>query len=72
MSKRIYFDKPAPVDNLGRNGYSRACGVNVYCDDNMLFIESINSKGNIGNARIVVPKEYVVALITALHGEFCR
>lgn len=51
---------------LGRNGFSKACGLSVQDISGTLFLEPINSKGDLTNARIVVPMTHVEQLRDAL------
>jgi hypothetical protein len=67
---RIKFYKPANYLTLGRNGYSFACGIAVtpipLDQEAEVLFEPINSKGEIGRARLVVPLSSLAALRDAL------
>jgi len=43
MSTEIYYDKPCDLDSIGRNRYSRACGISITRCGNELVIENITS-----------------------------
>jgi hypothetical protein len=65
-SAELRFSRRAENLTLGRNGFSYAEG--VYVSERMgdALIEPVNSKGDIGRARIVVPLEDVPELIKSL------
>lgn len=63
----IKRDVEAPWMTLGRNGYSQAFGIEISDFTDAVLLEPINSKGDIGRARLVVPKTHIHALRDVLN-----
>lgn len=65
MHRKISFPS-AEYMTLGRNGYTKSCGIEVSQIGQEVFLEPVNSKGDIGRARLVVPMSHVRELRDAL------
>ena len=64
---RIMFGKPPRFNNLGRNGYSWSHGVEITAiPPDEVYIEPINSRGDVTQCRIVIDRAAVPELIKVL------
>jgi len=72
---RVPFTTRAPYDALGRNGYTLQTGVSVFSvggfdgADRSVFVEPINSRGEVTRCRVVIPRADLPAFITALQAQ---
>lgn len=62
----IRYQRPTTFDTLGRNGYTRSCGMTVSRVAEEIFLEPINAHGKTGRARLVIHADHVPDLIDAL------
>lgn len=62
----IKFATKTKFDALGRSGYIQCHGVAVTNLHPEIFLEPLNSRGDISSARIVIPLASVAALRDAL------
>lgn len=51
---------------LGRNGTSESCGIQIIQQGAEVFLQPINSRGNVGRARLVVPVSHLKQLRDAI------
>ena len=67
---RILFEAQGRFQNLGCNGYQKSLGIEVsraaWDGHEEVHLEPVNSTGNTGRARLVVPMQHVPELIRAL------
>lgn len=65
-NKRIMFSEQTSFK--GRNGYFKCKGfeVTMYKNDNIIYIEPITSKNEIGNCQLELPLKNLQEFITAL------
>ena len=52
---------------LGRNGSSESCGIQVLQQGAEVFLQPINSRGNVSRARLVVPLTHLRQIRDALN-----
>ena len=64
MDAKIKYDRN--VNFIGRNGYFKASGLDVYANESIVIVQPITSKGEIGRCSIEIPIENVTALISHL------
>jgi len=64
MTTKINFDRS--VNFIGRNGYFKAKGLDLYANESIVIFQPITSKGNVGRCSIEIPIENVAALMNAL------
>lgn len=62
----IKYDKPTTWRTLGYSGYTKARGLEVCEFDDEVLLEPINSRGDVGRARLVVPVAHLKELRDAL------
>lgn len=60
------------VNFFGRNGYFKSSGISITTDhlDNLVSIEPITSKGNIGRCRIEIPIEDIPNIVSTLNSYY--
>lgn len=60
------------VNFVGRNGYFKSSGLSITTDhlDNLVNIEPITSKGDVGRCRIEIPIENIPDIVTTLNNYF--
>lgn len=68
---QVLFQKPAETLTLGRNGYSQTHGVAVLADraGDEVSIRPVNSRGNLTQCRIPVPRRDLPAFIELLRSQ---
>lgn len=60
MSTQIEF--PQPREFLGRNGIAKMSGVLIDRQGTDLYVAPITSRGNVGRAYLLIPREQARAL----------
>ena len=65
MDAKIKYDRN--VNFIGRNGYFKASGLDIYANESIVILQPITSKGEIGRCSIEIPIEAVAALMNILN-----
>lgn len=63
-TKDIKYDRT--VYFMGRNGYFKASGVEIYAYDEVVILQPTTSRGETGRCSIEIPIENVAAVMNAL------
>lgn len=62
----IKFERTPAYKNLGRNGSTEACGINVNRIGDEIVLTPINSRDALTRCQIVIPSELAVTLATMI------
>jgi len=65
MDAKIKYDRN--VNFIGRNGYFKASGLDIYANESIVILQPITSKGVTGRCSIEIPIEAVAALMNILN-----
>jgi len=64
MYAKINYDRN--VNFIGRNGYFKASGLDIYANESIIILQPITSKGAVGRCSIEIPIENIAALMNIL------
>ena len=64
--KTIEIKYDRTVHFMGRNGYFKQGGVEVYANDHLVILQPLTSRGETGRCSIEIPIENVAAVMNAL------